>query len=365
MQPQFDIVSALWELSETRLAANEIQEQHKIKNRTIGNVTFVHKLLDKDVKPKLEVKKEEVGYGKKGPTHHNYDYSKARYIHPDGSVCRAEQRKQAEKESQLPDLPTTITDTNINPNDEGDILQNLPMETTTIHMESSLTVETTSKSGTTNVQENNPALNVETVTGNTLDLPKVATNVALNVETDKETQKDDLPPGANVALNVETDKETQKDGLSHGLNVETSLTDNSQQPVESDVRGLNVEMEANMVEKTDGEIQTTETGATQEWQEDIEHLTDVTTEVNRTNAAIGLLLLNSPRSTHMDTEDEELVENELLMPVGGEKQPDLVMEIEQQNKNKTSTNTMDPTTLNNTPEGQDDVDSDGTIILET
>ena len=280
-------------------------------------------------------------------------------------MCRAEQQKQAKKESQLPDLPTTITDTNINPNDEGDILQNLPMEMTTIHMESSLTVETTSKTGTTNVQENNPALNVETVTGNTPDLPKVATNVALNVETDKETQKDDLPPGANVALNVETDKETQKDGLSHGLNVETSLTDSSQQPVESDVRGLNVETEANMVEKMDGEIQTTETGATQEWQEDIEHLTDVTTEVNRTNAAIGLLLLNSPRSTHMDTEDEELVENELLMPVGGEKQPDLVMEIEQQNKNKTSTNTMDPTTLNNTPEGQDDVDSDGTIILET
>ena len=116
--------------------------------------------------------------------------------------------------------------------------------------------------------------------------------------------------------------------------------------------------------KTDGEIQTTETAATQEWQEDIEHLTDVTTKVNRTNAAIGLLLLSSPRSTHMDTEDEELIENELLMPIGVEKQPDLVMEIEQQNKNKTSTNTTDPPTLNNTPEGQDDVDSDGTIVLE-
>ena len=75
----------------------------------------------------------------------------------------------------------------------------------------------------------------------------------------------------------------------------------------------------------------------------------MTTEVNRTNTAIGLLLLNSPRSTHMDTEDEELIENELLMPIGVEKQPDLVMEIEQQNKNKTSTNTRD---------------SDGTIVLE-
>ena len=58
-------MSALREPSETRLAANEIQEQRKIKNRTIGSITFVDKLLDKDVKPKLEVKKEEVGYGKK------------------------------------------------------------------------------------------------------------------------------------------------------------------------------------------------------------------------------------------------------------------------------------------------------------
>ena len=90
-QPQFDIVSALRELSETRLAANKIQEQRKIKNRTIGSITFVDKLTDKDVKQKLEVKTEEIGYRKKGPAHHTYDYSKARYIHPDGSVCRAEQ----------------------------------------------------------------------------------------------------------------------------------------------------------------------------------------------------------------------------------------------------------------------------------
>ena len=67
---------------------------------------------------------------------------------------------------QLPDLPIIRTDTN----DEGD----LPVEMTTTHMESSLTVETTSKTGTTDVQENNLALNVELVTGNTPDLSKVA-----------------------------------------------------------------------------------------------------------------------------------------------------------------------------------------------
>ena len=127
-------------------------------------------------------------------------------------------------------------------------------------------------------------------------------------------------------------KKHKNDGRSPGLNGETSLMDNSQQPIENDVRGLKAEMEPNMVEEKEGDVQTTETVATQEWQEDIEHLTDVSIEVNRTNAALGLLLLNSPRSTHIDTEDEELVENELLMPIGGEKQLDMVMEIEQQKR---------------------------------
>ena len=157
--------------------------------------------------------KQEIGYRKKGPAHHTYDYSKARYIHPDRSVCRSEQQKEAEKELHLPDLPTTVSDTSSNLNDEWDIQQNLPVEMTTSHRESSLTVETTSETSTTNVQKDNLALNVEMVIGNN-------------------------PVATNVALNVETDKETQNDGRSQGLNVETSVMDNSQQPVENDVRGL-------------------------------------------------------------------------------------------------------------------------------
>ena len=34
-------------------------------------------------------------------------------------------------------------------------------------------------------------------------------------------------------------------------------------------------------------------------------------------------------------EDEELMENKLLMPIGGEKQPDIVLEMEQQTGKKT------------------------------
>ena len=54
---------------------------------------------------------------------------------------------------------------------------------------------------------------------------------------------------------------------------------------------------------TDRETQPTGTELNHKWQKDIEHLTDVTTKLNRNDAAIGLLLLNSPKSTHIDMED--------------------------------------------------------------
>ena len=65
-QPQFDIVSALREPLETRLAANEIQEQRNNKNKIVGSTTLLSDCKDKDIKPKLEIKSEEIGYGKKG-----------------------------------------------------------------------------------------------------------------------------------------------------------------------------------------------------------------------------------------------------------------------------------------------------------
>ena len=82
---------------ETRLAAREIQEQRKNKNKIVGSITLLSNFKDKDIKLKFEIKLKEIGYGKKGPAHDKFDYSKARYIHADGSVCQAEQRKHAEK----------------------------------------------------------------------------------------------------------------------------------------------------------------------------------------------------------------------------------------------------------------------------
>ena len=86
-QLQFDIVSALREPLENRLAANKIQEQRKNKNKIVGSITLLSDCKDKDIKPNLEIKSEEVGYGKKAPAHDKFDYSKARYVHADGSVC--------------------------------------------------------------------------------------------------------------------------------------------------------------------------------------------------------------------------------------------------------------------------------------
>ena len=75
--------------------------------KTVGSIT----LLEVDVKPKIEVKTENQGYGRRGSMDNKVDYTKARYMHADGSLCRSEQRKHAEKEMELPDLPnSTVTE---------------------------------------------------------------------------------------------------------------------------------------------------------------------------------------------------------------------------------------------------------------
>ena len=65
-------------------------------------------------------------------------------------------------------------------------------------------------------------------------------------------------------------------------------------------------------------------------------------------------------------EDKELVENALLMPIGGEKQPDIVLEIKQQNGKKPSASTTNSSTIfANTTENQEDIDSDAMLVLDT
>ena len=269
---------------------------------------------------------------------------------------------------QLPDLPVTATDICTDLNGEATTRQDLPVEMMTTLKSTSLTVETTTTTTSENkVQEGGASSAADNL------------NTGLNVEMSPENNLDTPIETINVALNVETDLNTKKDGPVTGLNVETSPNYNTKQLSENEAAGLNVETEQSV--NTEGpatqelvhaegekecEIQSTETDLNHEWQEDIEHLTDVTTELNRTDAAIGLLLLNSLKSTHLDTEEEELVENELLMPIGGEKQPDIVLEIEQQNGKKTSASaTNDSTTLANTTENQEEIDSNVMLVLDT
>ena len=217
-------MSTLREPSETRLAANEIQVQQKNKNKIVVSITLLSDCKDKDVKPKLEIKSEEIGYGKKGPAHDKFDYSKARYIHADGSVCQAEQRKHAEREMQLPDLPVTnvkttlltATDTCTDLNSEATTRQDLPVEMMTALKSTSLTVETTTTTTTENkVQEDG----VSSASNNL--------NTGLNVETSPENNLDTPIETIDIALNVEMDLNTKKDGPVTGLNVETSMKDNT------------------------------------------------------------------------------------------------------------------------------------------
>ena len=44
------------------------------KNKIVGSITLLNDCKDEDIKPKLEIKAEEVGYGKKGPAHDKFDY---------------------------------------------------------------------------------------------------------------------------------------------------------------------------------------------------------------------------------------------------------------------------------------------------
>ena len=128
-------------------------------------------------------------------------------------------------------------------------------------------------------------------------------------------------------LNVEAgpNLNTKKEEQDRELNVETHPAESTSEP---------------NTQKFINDLSDTAQLPSLEWQKDIEHLTDnVADELDRTNAAIGLLLLNSPKSTHIDTEDDELMENALLMPKGGEKQPDIVLEIENETQNETQKET--------------------------
>ena len=248
-------------------------------------------------------------------------------------------------------------------NAETTTRQGLPVEMTTAPKPTCLTVETTDATANkVQVERASPVA--------------VNSNTGLNVETSPANNTDRLSETTDAALNVATELGINKDGSVTGLNVETSPENNINRLSETADAALNVEMELGINTDrpvtqelkqdppTDRETQPTGTDLNHEWQEDIEHLTDVTTKLNRTDAAIGLLLLNSPKSTHIDTEDEELVENELLMPIGGEKQPDIVLEMEQQTEKKTGA-MNDPTTLADTTGNQDEIDSDATLVLET
>ena len=128
-------------------------------------------------------------------------------------------------------------------------------------------------------------------------------------------------------LNVEAgpNLNTKKEEQDRELNVETHPAESTSEP---------------NTQKFINDLSDTAQLPSLEWHKDIEHLTDnVADELDRTNAAIGLLLLNSPKSTHIDTEDDELMENALLMPIGGEKQPDIVLEIENETQNETQKET--------------------------
>ena len=143
----------------------------------------------------------------------------------------------------------------------------------------------------------------------------------------------------NVEMSVDNNADSHGDPAEGELNVEMNLGTHTE---ELETQELDCELSIVTGQQPKSEVVAE---PNHKWQKDIEHLTNVTDKLNRTNATISLLLLNSPKSTHIDTEDKELMENALLMPVGGEKQPDIVLEMEHQTQKETGTNKINSTTI--------------------
>ena len=119
---------------------------------------------------------------------------------------------------------------------------------------------------------------------------------------------------------------------------------------------LNVEMNDNTSTMENAlDVETRDTnmqGDTQDWQDDIEHLKIDIEGANRNDAAMGLLLLSSPKSTHGTDVEDDLMDNANLLPVDTTKLPDLVAEMDNEKQTKT------------TQDDSNDEDSDNTIVMK-
>ena len=180
---KIDIVAALREPSETRLAAYQIQKelQHSNPGDVIGTI------IKTEIKSEVKIELDRIN------TRHKYKNIKfpvnANYIHVDGTPCRSARKKA----NQLPDLPP-IEDTPQSNNTNG-----LAVETL-----SQTIVETTTKC--TGISEINSANKLDQSTPN-----------GLLVETANQKDRTNLPLLDKPNHVTESERD-----LNDGLTVETT-----------------------------------------------------------------------------------------------------------------------------------------------
>ena len=219
-----NIVAALWEPSETRLAANQIQKEHQ--NSYPGEVIGV--AIKMEIKSEIKIELEKVNtrnkYKNIGPP------KNPNYIHPDETPCRSVRRKAKE----LPDLPQsddtphdssidglpieTLNKTNmataptVPDNNVADTRLSEPI-TTGKDSANGLSVETNPANSDTSMTQ--PEQNRETHEKNGLHVETLEQHKRLSVETSDSTIQNKTTHASN-GLHVETGENNNK------LTVETS-----------------------------------------------------------------------------------------------------------------------------------------------
>ena len=274
---KLDIVAALREPSETRLAAHHYQENRR--NNCPGLV--IGTMIKTEIKSKIKVELERVN------TRHKYKntamLTNVNYIHPDGTPCKCVRREADE----LPDLPSI-----------DNISDGLQVETSDINKE---------KSNTLILTVPRPPNNNDS----TEHSSKIQCDNGLPIETEHDIHNPSDNTSTNNGLNVETNviPNTEKTDKYNWLLAETpevittdnktnSVTENKTEKLHGSITTSRLLVETNMTKDMN---ETNQTDPTSEGSNTKSRLTiEMADNNNIVNAtAEGLILLHEQQTLVM------------------------------------------------------------------
>ena len=351
---KIDIVAALWQPSETRLAAHRIQED--CRNYKPGQILKV--AIKTKIKTEIKQELEKIN------TRHKYKgkllWHKPNYIHPDGTLCKHSLRE----ELQLPDLPDVADNPPIGLQVETGPEQAHPNDTSMpqwgIQSETSNrnTFQDVPSTLQSNTKSANSTINAAEETGEqTETVPDTIQKKDHEIDTPNHTNQD-----CNDGLQVETSdvvdickveqpKNNTGIDMHSGLQVETDDSDKKESANEME-NGLQVETRDKNITNlkksqdiNDSTLPVETKDKSDDWNNQI------------TEAAFGLMLGQEGNDPLFDKYD-----NSELLPVGTVRQTDLGENIALTSENTKQQTESDVATADNN--NNVNYDSDDTILLE-